>query len=94
MSKQSQKSTSTLKKSERITLAVSVAIIIISFIFMGTPYVTFYWAFPLIVVADVILLVRGVRSESVKRIVLLFSILGALFAVWYVISAHFHWLLH
>lgn len=94
MSKQTQKPTSTLKKSERTTLVVSAAVIIISFIFIGTPYVTFSWAFPLIVIADAILLVSGTRSESFKRIILLISILGALFAVLYVISVHFPWLLH
>lgn len=94
MSKQQKATTPNLKDPERITLAASAAVIILSFIVIGTPYVTFSWMFLLIVVADLIVLVRGEQSEIVRRIVLLFSILGALFAVWYAIGAHFPWLLH
>jgi len=87
-----QKNTPNLQKSERITLATSAAVIVLSFILIGTPYFTASWLFLLIVVVDLIVLMGNAQSETVKRIVLLLSITGALFAAWFTSSAYFPWL--
>jgi hypothetical protein len=93
MSKQ-QKTTSNLQKSERITLSASVAVIILSFILIGTPYFTLSWAFLLIVMVDLIVLMGNAQSETVKRLVLFLSVTAAFFAALFAASAYFPWLFH
>lgn len=69
---------------ERIILASCAAAIGLAFGLLGFFY-TFSWAFLVVLVIDLVVLVRGKLAETMKRLVMLVSIVAALLAIFFVV---------
>ena len=85
--KNEQEPISTLRISERATLAACVIAIGAAFALMGV-FFTFSWIFFLILIADLTLLVIGRAPDRPKRFTIFISIIGAIMALLFTIASH------
>lgn len=84
MSKTKLQSSNNLTLVERATLVSCATAIGLAFGFLGLFY-TFSWAFLMILLVDLIVLVKGTLSETTKRLVVGVSVIAALLAISFIV---------
>lgn len=84
---QKSKDTYNLTLTERVTLAICVVVIAAAFALIGVFFM-FSWAFFLIFITDLALLVSGKIPDATKRFALFVSVVGAILALLFIVTSH------
>lgn len=89
MKKKTQKDT---RKYEKNILGICISIIILSFLLLGTIFVTFWWLFLAVLLVDLLYLLGVLRlSNLVLRFLLFLNVSLAVLGVLYVLMSYRIW---